>query len=193
MMSSKLIYLFLFLPFNYERLTFFPSGIEVSGVFETLARLKNVTSEMKILGEGAIPFNGGLYPWSWKESEMENFKALQSGLLVAPILSKLIFDREPERVVEWANVVSKWPIKRIIPCHFENNIRATGADFRKAFAFLEPNIGVSSKSTSSLFSNKLMTKNSAAPLPADLNLLNKLSDIFTLLGVVAPSRVNNLR
>ena len=33
-------------------LTFFPSGIDVSGVFETFSQLKNVTDDMKSLGQG---------------------------------------------------------------------------------------------------------------------------------------------
>jgi Domain of unknown function (DUF4336) len=75
--------------------------------------------------------------WEWVQDEGPNFKALQGGLLVAPILQLLIFNREPTAVLNWADKVSKWPIKRIIPCHLENDIAATGRDFRRAFNFLE--------------------------------------------------------
>ena len=60
-------------------LVFFPSGIEVSGVKESLDNLKYVDDDMKNLGEGAIPVNSGLYPWSWVRPEERNFKALQGG------------------------------------------------------------------------------------------------------------------
>ena len=154
-------------------LVFYPSGIEVSGVKESFDTLKEVNDDMRELGKGAIPINGGLYPWSWVRSEEKNFKALErSGLFVAPILSKLILDREPKKVLAWANDVSKWPIKRIIPCHYTNNIRAGGKDFKKAFDFLD---------------SKKKSSNSA--MKEDLALLDGVSDVFTKLGVVAESKV----
>ena len=148
-----------------------------------------------LLGQGAIPGKGALYPWAWVRSEKDSFAALQgiivsksrssssgasgvSGisddnnkgigsffglgsitdtgyigfqtknkqkqkqkqLLVAPILQKLILNREPSRVLQWADRVSDMgTIKRIIPAHFENNLRGPdlGLSFRRAFSFLE--------------------------------------------------------
>ena len=154
-------------------LVFYPSGIEVSGVKESFDNLKEVNDDMKELGKGAIPINGGLYPWSWVRSEDKNFKALQgSGLFVAPILSKLILDREPQKVLAWADAVSKWPIKRVIPCHYTNNVKASGKEFRRAFSFLERK-----------------SNNPTGAMKEDLALLNGVSDIFTKLGVVAKSEV----
>ena len=150
-------------------LTFFPSGIAVSPVGEALTALTKVSNEAKILGRDNVPFDG-LYPWRWVESEEKNFKALQGGLLVAPILRKLILDREPERVIEWADAVSRWPIKRIIPSHFENNIAASGSDFRRAFTFLEAG-----------------KPQGPQPDERDMKLLSQLSEVFTKLGVVGPS------
>lgn len=121
-------------------LCFFPANINVEGVVDTLSRLPQVKEDMRILGKGAIPIDGGLYPWSWVTSEVSNFKALQgntqSPLLVAPILQKLILNREPERVLRWVDKVSKWPIKRIIPAHFQNRIKASNKQFSNAFDFL---------------------------------------------------------
>ena len=126
---------------------------------------------MKLLGEGAIPIDGGLYPWSWSRSEEIGFNSLKGGLLVAPILRSLILNREPKRVLDWADKIKKWPIKRIIPCHYANNIRSSGSEFRNAFSFLE-------------------SDSPRGPKPADddLFLLNMLSAIFTKLGIVAPSQ-----
>lgn len=118
-------------------LTFQPSGINIFDTFDAIKMLDKVPKEMKALGRGVIPYDEGLYPWEWVKDETPNFKALQGGLLVAPILQLLIFNREPEAVLNWADKVSKWNIKRIIPCHFENDIKATGKDFRRAFNFLE--------------------------------------------------------
>ena len=77
-------------------------------------------------------------------------------------------------MLAWVDMVSKWPIKRIIPCHYANNIKAGGKEFRKAFSFLDSN-------------NK--SPSAGAPLKEDLALLDGVSDIFTKLGVVAKSEV----
>ena len=103
-------------------LGFQPGGIQIRDTFEAIKNLKYVSPEMKKLGAGAIPLDGGkcprnsipcsctishvllndslsffslsctsgLYPWDWVKSEMPNFKALQGGVFVAPILQKLI-------------------------------------------------------------------------------------------------------
>lgn len=152
-------------------LFFYPAGIQVSSVPDAFAVVPKATEKSKVLGEGSIPFNGALYPWTWVINESRNFKALQNGLLVAPILQKLILDREPDRVLEWVDTVSQWPIKRIIPSHFENDVKASRSDFRKAFRFLEG-------------------QKPPADIEDDLFLLNLLSDIFTKVGIVAPSQVN---
>lgn len=110
------------------------------------------------------------YPWTWVKSEADSFKALQrEKVTVAPILRKIILNREPSVVLAWADRVSRWPIKRIIPAHMDNNIPSTGAEFRRAFSFLE------GKNT--------------APLQADYALLNAASTILTKFGIVAESRV----
>ncbi len=81
------------------------------------------------------------------DADMENFRALQrcggngAGIFVAPILQKLILNREPDAVLDWvgriAGPAAPYSFKRIIPCHLENDIRASPADFIKAFSFLE--------------------------------------------------------
>lgn len=44
-------------------LTFQPSGINVFDTFDAIKMLGQVTPEMTALGAGAIPIDGGLYPW----------------------------------------------------------------------------------------------------------------------------------
>lgn len=150
-------------------LIFFPSGISVSSVIDAVSAVWKISPEARLLGEGSVPFSGGLYPWSWVTSEVKSFKALQGGLLVAPILQKLIMDREPDKVLDWADKIAEWPIKRIIPSHMQNNVEASASEFRKAFSFLE-------------------TETPVGPRPdeKDFYLLNIVSDVFTTLGIVAP-------
>lgn len=79
----------------------------------------------------------GLYPWDWVGDDVASFRALQGGLLVAPILQQLILNREPVEVLDFADEVAKWPIERIIPAHLKNDLKYTGKDYRAAFSFLE--------------------------------------------------------
>jgi len=159
-------------------LFFYPAGIKVSGVLETLRKLPEVAPEARLLGKGALPA-AGLYPWSWQEKgEEKNFAALQKGLLVAPILRKLILNREPQRVLRWVDTISTWQFKRIIPSHFENDIAATGKDVRLAYQFLRGEAKVAA--------------GAAAGAKEDYFLLNTLSDVFTQTGVVAAAEVSEV-
>ena len=158
-------------------LFFFPSGIRVSGIVETFKKLPDVDPAARLLGVGALPA-AGLYPWSWQpRGEEKNFAALQEGLLVAPILRKLILNREPERVLKWVDAICQWGFTRIIPSHFENDVRATAKDVRLAYQFLQPR------------TRGARAAAGARGLREDYSLLNTLSEVFTRLGVVAPPQV----
>lgn len=104
--------------------------------------------------------------------------------MVAPILQKLIFNREPDDVLDWADKVSRWSIKRIIPSHLANDIKATSKDFRRAFSFLEakPN---TQNSIFNLF-NGGSTSSGPRPLESDLQVLNAASEVLTKRGVIKP-------
>lgn len=72
----------------------------------------------------------GIYPWDWVGDDKRSFKALTGGLLVAPILQKLILNRNPVETLDFADKVAKWDIERIIPAHLKNNLKYNGKDFR---------------------------------------------------------------
>ena len=169
-------------------LTFQPAGIDIKDTFETLKLLDKVPAEMKKLGEGAIPFDGGFYPWEWVEDDKPSFDALKDGLLVAPILQKLILNRDPEIVLAWADRVAQWPFTRIIPCHFANDIRAGPAEFRRAFNFLEedPANGGIGQLMSALGLTARSFKAAPRALPRDGKLLSDASESLTEKGVLYP-------
>ncbi len=81
----------------------------------------------------------GLFPFFWKSSWKDSFETLRGNgqLLVAPVLQRLILNRSPRQVVDWANRVAQWPFEQIIPCHLEAPITTTPEDFRRAFGFLQ--------------------------------------------------------
>ena len=158
-------------------LVFFPSQITVIPAGEALKEASHVDVSMKNLGEGAVPFN--LYPWKWDgNSDVRNFETIskRGALFCPPILTKLILDREPQATLEWVDRVCKrFPdMKRIVPCHLNNNISATAKDFSLAFE--------------SLRSTPKNLKPQRA-LAQDLALLQKASDLLTDLKVVGPSLV----
>lgn len=161
-------------------LTFQPSGIRVKDLFESIKSVNKVNPQMRILGRGTIPLNEGLYPWDWVEDDKPNFRALQGGLLVAPILQILIFNREPKRVIDWVNRVAKWPFKRIIPCHLSNDLAATPSDFKRAFDFLFED----EKTAWPLLGGP---RRSPQVNPADAKLLEDISVQLTAQGTLYPA------
>lgn len=113
----------------------------------------------------------GIYPWDWVGDEKASFDALTGGLLVAPILQTLILNREPIEVLDFADAVSKWDFKRIIPAHFKNDLKYTGADFRRAYTFLEAGGE---------------PKGQPKPLEADLKLLRDSEKNLVASGAIVP-------
>ena len=64
-MKSDKIYFFKILIFLIQQKTKFSyPGINVIDTFEAIKMLDKVSLEMKKLGEGAVPYDGGLYPVS---------------------------------------------------------------------------------------------------------------------------------
>eukprot|EP00980_Cylindrotheca_fusiformis_P031818 scaffold27034_cov196-Cylindrotheca_fusiformis.AAC.1 len=113
----------------------------------------------------------GIYPWDWVGDEKASFDALTGGLLVAPILQTLILNRNPVEVLDFADAVSKWDFQRIIPAHFKNDLKYTGADFRRAYTFLEEGGE---------------PKGQPKPLAADLKLLKDAEQNLVASGAIAP-------
>jgi hypothetical protein len=110
---------------------------------------------------------------------LKNFRTISNNgkIFCPPILTKLILDREPVKTLEWAErVASRFDFERIIPCHLNNNVKATPKDFREAFAVLG-----SDPQNGSLKGQR--------PLAEDLALLQKASDLLTDFGVVEKSKV----
>merc|ERR1712157_176830 len=105
---------------------FFPSQIDVVTPFtkafsdaNTMANRNNSTY-IKSLGKDAVPFN--LYPWTWSHNndDVSNFNALsQNGkLIVPPILTKLILDREPDIVLSWVHTIcNTYDFTHVISSH----------------------------------------------------------------------------
>ena len=158
-------------------LVFFPSQISVVSAGKAVKEATQVDPRMRNLGDGAVPIN--LYPWTWDgNSDLKNFEAISKNgkLFCPPILTKLILDREPKTTLDWVDRVSERfaDMKRIIPCHLNNDIALTAKDFSDAFEVLR-------SSETNLKSQR--------PLAEDLALLQKASDILTDLKIVGPSQV----
>jgi hypothetical protein len=161
---------------------------------------------MKILGQDAIPLGGTIYPWIWhpNNADIQNFNVIshQGKLFCPPILTKLIFDREPNRTIDWVDrIVQRFDFTHVIPGHLNNYVKADGNEFRTSFDVLR-NASSDSGGTSSASlslqqpggnSDKHSTYNpQQRVLPEDLALLQEASDVLTQLGIVDPSRVCDL-
>jgi hypothetical protein len=75
-------------------LFFMPGAIEIKDGKEALVNRRPDIN----------PDFAGIYPFDWVGDDVASFKALQGGLLVAPILQKLILNRYP--VVSKSHVAS---------------------------------------------------------------------------------------
>ncbi|MEM9569041.1 MAG: DUF4336 domain-containing protein, partial [Cyanobacteria bacterium P01_E01_bin.34] len=80
----------------------------------------------------------GLLPWQWREDWRRSFEALRGNgrLFVAPILQRLILNRDSQLTLDWADTVAQWDFERIIPCHLDSPIATNPTEFRQAFNFL---------------------------------------------------------
>ncbi|MBD3880420.1 DUF4336 domain-containing protein [Phormidium tenue FACHB-886] len=116
----------------------------------------------------------GLFPFRWKAGWQRSFAALRGGgrLFVAPVLQRLILNRDPREVITWADKVASWGFQRIIPCHFDAPLDATPDQFRQAFAFLEKR--------SVEFSNVLPEE--------DFEFLGELEESLSRRGVTPPPK-----
>jgi hypothetical protein len=112
----------------------------------------------------------GIYPWCWEGDDVKSFKALQGGLLVAPILQKLILNRNPVETLDFVEKVAKWDFNTIVPAHLKEQLRFSGKDFKDAFGFI---------------TEKGMKKGLPDPLKADLEFLRDLETGLLEGGVLA--------
>jgi len=146
-------------------LFFTPSAITIKDVQTALnERRPDINSDF-----------AGIYPWDWTGDEEASWKGLTgngSKPLVAPILQILLLNRTPVEVLDFADRVAAWPIKRIIPAHLKNNLQLTGKDYRQSFGFLEAN-GV--------------PKGFPRPLDSDLQTLRDAEVSLIESGAIAPA------
>ncbi|MBD1823449.1 DUF4336 domain-containing protein [Cyanobacteria bacterium FACHB-DQ100] len=112
---------------------FQPSGLEVADLVPSVREVAKAPDRSK-------KAFFGWYPFHWKAGWQRSFEALRKHrLIVAPILQRLILNREPQIVIDWAEKVASWDFERVIPCHLEAPIAADAKEFRAAFNFLEKN------------------------------------------------------
>ncbi|WP_017326495.1 DUF4336 domain-containing protein [Synechococcus sp. PCC 7336] len=117
----------------------------------------------------------GILPWQWKEDWRRSFEILRGGgrIFVAPILQRLILNRDPQATLRWVDTAIEWNFKRIIPCHFDSPLASDPQQFRHAFAFLEPG-----------------RDRAQYNLPEeDFELLSNLENTLNKRGIVPPSKV----
>ena len=122
------------------------------------------------------PDFGGVYPWDWVGDDGASFRAIagakKDALLVAPILQTLILNRNPVETLDWADAVSRWDFRRVVPAHLKNNIAADGKAFRRAFTFLE---------------EAGEPAGQPKPLDADLATLKGAEVSLVAMGAIAPT------
>ena len=84
-------------------------------------------------------------------------------------------------MLAWVDRVAALKFTRVIPCHMANDVRASGADFKRAFAFLRP-------ASASPGSASRVPQAAPQAQAADLAFLDRAQQFLTAIGVVAPAR-----
>lgn len=102
----------------------------------------------------------------------------------------LLLNRNPEAVLDWADRVSGWPFRRVIPCHLANNVATTPQEFRNAFRFLEKEgkgraMGWGQFWT--IFGEGGRSGRGAQPLDEDLQFLRDAERTLVELGTLFPA------
>jgi hypothetical protein len=56
----------------------------------------------------------------------ESWGGITNRLIVAPVVSTLVYENIPGEVRDWARRVGRWNFTRVVPCHFDAPIKAGG-------------------------------------------------------------------
>jgi hypothetical protein len=122
---------------GWQRISLFsfyfgPSALEIAGLGESIREARRASDR-------SLKGLFGLFPYRWKGDWQRSFEALRGDgrMFVAPILQRLILNRDPEATIAWADRIASWEFERVISCHLDSPIAATPQAFRAAFAFLE--------------------------------------------------------
>lgn len=151
-----------------------PAGIRVKSLREAFTDNSRTPADMKRLGWL------GLYPWDWDPASAErSFAAIKDRPFVPPVLSELILDRQPEATVAFAQRVARWNFDKIIPAHLNAPVRASPADWLRAWFFLQDK----AIDVEPLLPPPLRR---AQPTDGDLKLLRGVSDSLVASKVVEP-------
>eukprot|EP00240_Pyramimonas_obovata_P001702 CAMPEP_0118923952 /NCGR_PEP_ID=MMETSP1169-20130426/2286_1 /TAXON_ID=36882 /ORGANISM="Pyramimonas obovata, Strain CCMP722" /LENGTH=466 /DNA_ID=CAMNT_0006865017 /DNA_START=146 /DNA_END=1546 /DNA_ORIENTATION=+ len=113
-----------------------------------------------------------------------SWEYISDRLIVAPIVSTLVYSNAVEAVEEWVDRICRWKFQRIMPCHFDGPIQSNPREFRSAFRVLRETDGTSSKATNPLaafFSKD--TKQAYYP-PDDVLLLQIVGKFLKDGGVI---------
>uniref|UniRef100_A0A061SH43 Uncharacterized protein n=1 Tax=Tetraselmis sp. GSL018 TaxID=582737 RepID=A0A061SH43_9CHLO len=123
-----------------------------------------------IYRDGPIPNVVDGFEWDpkWKSS----FASIARKLFVPPILHVLIFNRSPEAVAAWGEVIASWRPRAVLPAHLDGPVKASGPAIRRAFrATLSPRAG--------------------PYLPGDIEALESVDEGLLARGLTLQTRVDN--
>jgi len=127
----------------------------------------------------------GFWPFDWQPQWRAAFSRLRSGgrPVVPPILQVSVLNREPEKVLAFADAVAEaFPLTKLVPCHFDAPVAATTREWSAAFDFLRGDTA-----DSVLVRARRWLTRSAATLPdEDLAFLRDFDDNLVQAGAIRP-------
>lgn len=81
---------------------------------------------------------GGVLPFTWRPSTAKAFEVFSAdgAPTVAPII-QIIMSRAPDATRAWVERLAAWPVKQVVPAHFDAPLAVGPGGLRKAFGFLD--------------------------------------------------------
>jgi hypothetical protein len=77
--------------------------------------------------------------FAWDAEWEAAFTRVAGRVFVPPILRKLVLNRNPSQVLEWASRITEWEFTHVVAAHFSGRVEVRPDVVRRAFAFLEAN------------------------------------------------------
>ena len=106
-------------------------------------------------------------------------------MIVAPVVSTLVYENVPFEVQRWAKKVGRWNFTRVVPCHFDAPIKAGPREWNAAFGFLPTSRPETvDESGDGKNKNSKNSKNVGYYPDEDMVLLRGVGDFLLKTGVI---------
>ena len=114
----------------------------------------------------------------------ESWAQITNRMIVAPVVSTLVYENVPLEVQRWARRVGRWNFTRVVPCHFDAPIKAGPREWNAAFGFLPTSRPDVDEDRDTRFGGKNKNSRVGYYPDEDMVLLRGVGDFLLRTGVI---------